>query len=217
MKKIIALAIVAFSMVTSSFALNLSIGARGNAGLNLDVNQDAIQQVTDEAKKITKDSAFDVGFGLYANAALLGGLGVQAEANFVTSNTSFNGAVNGEKIDYDTMLLDVPVMVWLNLDLANFVVGFGVGPNFSTRINEMSEIKGLSKDVFKMGAAAGVDAKIFLTGNLALVASVRYIMDFTKTEVPIKIQDYEVGGTYPQLDFTRKSLYGGIGLEYKIL
>ncbi|MCQ2589431.1 MAG: porin family protein [Treponema sp.] len=216
MKKIIAFAIVAFSMVASSFALNLSIGARGNAGLNLDVNQDAIQQVT--GLTVDKDTAFDVGFGLYANAALLGGLGVQAEANFVTSNTSFNGGNNGEKVDYETMLLDVPLMVWLNLDLANFVVGFGVGPNFSTRINEMSDLKALTKDVFKIGAAAGVDAKIFLTGNLALVASVRYIMDFTKTEVPIEFNGYTIeDATYPKIDFQRKSLYGGIGLEYKIL
>jgi len=216
MKKIIALAIVAVSMVSASFALNLSVGARGNAGMNLDVNNGTIDQITEASKEFSMDTPYDLGFSVYGNAAILGGLGVQLEANFVTSNASFKNVSDGKTSNYETMLLDVPVMVWLNLDLANFVVGVGAGPNFSTRIKEMSEIKDLKEDAFKMGVAVGVDGKFFFNKNLALVASVRYVMDFNKTEVPIEVEGYAVG-SYPSVEFTRKSIYGGVGLEFKIL
>lgn len=217
MKKIIALAIVAVSMVSASFALNLSVGARGNAGMNLDAGRSTIEQMKEEGAKLSAETPYDLGFSVYGNAAILGGLGVQMEANFVTSNASFTDATKGETQKYETMLLDVPVMVWLNLDLANFVVGVGAGPNFSTRIQEMSEVKSLTKDSFKMGVAVGVDGKFFFNKNLALVASVRYVMDFVKTTVPIEIEGYDTGYSYPNVDFTRKSIYGGVGLEFKIL
>ena len=39
-------------------------------------------------------------------------------------------------------------------------------------------------------------------------------MDFQKTSVPIEVEGYEVG-SYPSVEYTRKSLYGGLGLEWK--
>lgn len=207
MKKIIALAIVAISMVSASFALDFSIGARGIAGMNLDPAESV------NNAKVEKDAVYDFGFGVNANFALLGSLGLQGEANFITSKGKFNDLTNNKTTEYDTILMDMPVMLWLNLDLWKFTLGFGAGPNFSATLNEYSEIKAMS-DKFKVGICAGVDGKFYLTNHLGLVASIRYIMDFQKTSVPIEVQGVSVG-EYPSVEYTRKSLYGGLGLEWK--
>ena len=207
MKKIIALAIVAVSMVSASFALDFSIGARGIAGMNLDPAESV------NNAKVEKDAVYDFGFGVNANFALLGSLGLQGEANFITSKGKFNDLTNNKTTEYDTILMDMPVMLWLNLDLWKFTLGFGAGPNFSATLNEYSEIKAMS-DKFKVGICAGVDGKFYLTNHLGLVASIRYIMDFQKTSVPIEVQGVSVG-EYPSVEYTRKSLYGGLGLEWK--
>lgn len=207
MKKIIALAIVAVSMVSASFALDFSIGARGIAGMNLDP-ADSVNNA-----KVEKDAVYDFGFGVNANFALLGSLGLQGEANFITSKGKFDDLTNSKTVEYDTILMDMPVMLWLNLDLWKFTLGFGAGPNFSATLNEYSEIEAMS-DRFKVGICAGVDGKFYLTNHLGLVASIRYIMDFQKTSVPIEVQGQEVA-SYPSVEYTRKSLYGGLGLEWK--
>lgn len=207
MKKIIALAIVAVSMVSASFALDFSIGARGIAGMNLDPAESV------NNAKVEKDAVYDFGFGVNANFALLGSLGLQGEANFITSKGKFDDLTNSKTVEYDTILMDVPVMLWLNLDLWKFTLGFGAGPNFSATLNEYSEIEAMS-DRFKVGICAGVDGKFYLTNHLGLVASIRYIMDFQKTSVPIEVQGQEVA-SYPSVEYTRKSLYGGLGLEWK--
>lgn len=212
MKKIIALAIVAVSMVSASFALDLSIGVRGNAGINIAANEDVATKVN---ASLNKDTAYDLGFGVNVNFALLGSLGLQGEANFVTSKASFNDATKNQTVEYETILLDMPVMLWLNLDLWRFVVGFGVGPNFSTTINQLSDIQGVKNNTFKVGIAAGLDGKFFITDHLGIVASVRYIMDFEKTSVPIVIEGYNTGVEYPSVEFPRRSIYGGIGIEWK--
>ena len=207
MKKIIALAIVAISMVSASFALDFSIGARGIAGMNLDPAESV------NNAKVEKDAVYDFGFGVNANFALLGSLGLQGEANFITSKGKFDDLSKNKTAEYDTILMDMPVMLWLNLDLWKFTLGFGAGPNFSATLNEYSEIKAMS-DRFKVGICAGVDGKFYLTNHLGLVASIRYIMDFQKTSVPIEVQGQEVA-SYPSVEYTRKSLYGGLGLEWK--
>ena len=70
-------------------------------------------------------------------------------------------------------------------------------------------------DRFKVGICAGVDGKFYLTNHLGLVASIRYVMDFQKNEVPIIVGEIETGASYPTVEYTRKSLYGGLGLEWK--
>ena len=209
MKKIIALAIVAISMVSASFALDFSIGARGIAGMNLD----PAESVNKASSNVKKDAVYDFGFGVNANFALLGSLGLQGEANFITSKGKFDDLTTNKTAEYDTILMDMPVMLWLNLDLWKFTLGIGAGPNFSATLNEYSEIKAMS-DEFKVGICAGVDGKFYLTNHLGLVASIRYIMDFQKTSVPIEVEGYNVG-EYPSVEYTRKSLYGGLGLEWK--
>lgn len=224
MKKIIVMALAAITMVSASFALNLSLGVRANLGKNLDND---LSNISAEISSINAESDFEYGFGVMANAAILGGLGVQAELNLTKGKVNFSGVSSiGDKPvtnNYDTWLLDVPVMLWLNLDVWKLTVGFGGGVNMAFDLNsgslaEMySQTEALVKDnLFKMGAAAGADVKFFVTDSFALVVSGRWIMDFEK-----KTASFEIGEgldlEYPTVEFQRNSVYGGIGVELKLL
>ncbi len=211
MKKIIALAIAAVTLISSTFALDFSLGGKAVLGTNLASDDTLTGTIT----SLSKDSAFDFGGNVYANFALLGGLGVQGEANIINSSITFaTGDAKTEK--YSTLQLDIPLMVWLNLDLWRFTLGFGAGPNFGITLTDLSELKSATKESFKIGLVAGADLKFYFTKHLGLVTSVRYIMDFKKDERAIEISGYDTGATYPTVEYTRRSLYGGIGLEFKL-
>ena len=119
MKKIIAAIVMTVCMVSATFALDFSIGARGNFGRNLSTD---MESTWTELATTKMDTPFEFGFGAYTNFALLGGLGVQAELNLTKSKIQFKNSSSSipdgyDTYDYDTWLLDVPVMVWLNLDV----------------------------------------------------------------------------------------------------
>ena len=210
MKKIIAMAVTAVLLVSATFALNFEVGARGILGRNLDggsfaSNFDAARQ----------DKTFDFGFGAYANLSILGGLGVQAEANYVKSSITFanNGANN---VEYNMHILDLSPMLWLNLDLWKFEFGFGAGPNFEIPLATLSDITTAKKDDFTVGLIAGVDVKFYFLKHLGVVLSGRFVCDFNKRDVPIEVAGYNSGFNYPTFQFTRKALYGGVGLEFRL-
>ncbi|MCQ2576139.1 MAG: porin family protein [Treponema sp.] len=209
MKKIIAMAVAAVCFVSASFALDLEFGARGILGKQ-------VSGLKESVNEIKADPNFDLGGGVYGNFALFGGLGVQAEANVIKSTLSISkdGASKGD--DYDMYNVDLAPMVWLNLDLWRLTIGAGVGPNFNIALSNLGDIAAAKKDQFKMGLAAGADVKFYITNHLGLVVSGRYIMEFQKKEVPIEIEGFQTGGSYPTIDYTRKTLYGGVGLEYKL-
>lgn len=211
MKKIIAMAVAAVCFVSASFALDLEFGARGILGKQVSgINKDLVNEVK-------ADPNFDFGGGVYGNFALFGGLGVQAEANVIKSSINISKENGVQKTgDYDMYSVDLAPMVWLNLDLWRLTIGAGVGPNFNISLNSLGDIAAAKKDQFKMGLAAGADVKFYITDHLGLVVSGRYIMEFQKKEVPIEIEGFQTGGTYPTIDYTRKTLYGGVGLEYKL-
>lgn len=211
MKKIIAIVLTSLMMVSASFALDLELGVRGIAGKNMDGN------LKETWKTVKTDKSFDVGAGAYFNFALFGGLGVQLEGNYITSNYTFYDDKDNEKIDYDMHILDLSPMVWLNLDLWKLTIGFGAGPNFSIPLATISDIKGVTKQDFAMGAIAGADVKFYITDHLGIVLSGRYVMEWNKKEVPINISGYEMDQTYPTVEFKRKTIYGGIGVELKLL
>lgn len=211
MKKIFAMALIAVTLVSSTFAIGFGIGGKAVLGKNL-ASEDTLKGTV---TGLTKDSAFDFGGNVYANFALLGGLGVQAEANLIHSSITF-ATGEAQTTEYATLQLDIPLMVWLNLDLWRFTLGFGAGPNFGITLSELNELKSATKESFKMGLAAGVDLKFYFTKHLGLVTSARYIMDFKKDERAIEVSGYDTGETYPTIEYTRRSLYGGIGLEFKL-
>lgn len=229
MKKLIALAVAAATMVSAAFALDLEAGGRFFLGTNLgsstlgEVSEDADDDVKEALKNINLDSQLDYGFGAYVNFALFGGLGVQGEANLTKGTATINGLASGKTAsDYEIWTLDLPVMLWANFDLWRFTIGGGVGVNFSMDL-QPGDLKSLynqslanAKDnAFRMGLAVGLDAKFYFTKHLGLVASGRYIMDFNKKEVPLNVNGYDTGAKLPTVEFTRRSLYGGLALEFK--
>ena len=165
MKKIITSIIIAMTMVASSFALDFSIGAKGVLSTNLDPESKV--SFKDTYTNLKTNPVFDGGFGVFANFALLGGLGVQAEANFITSNVNF--ALEDNKVaDYESLVMDVPVMLWLNLPIWKLSLGLGAGVNFSTELNRSVEgsagyVQQIKENQFKMGSVAGADFKIYFT------------------------------------------------------
>ena len=147
---------------------------------------------------------------------MFGGLGIQAEANYVKSSITF--AKEGkEEVQYDMHTLDLSPMLWLNLDLWKFTIGFGAGPNFEIPLASLGDIKNAKKQDFTVGLIAGADFKFYFTEHLGLVLSGRFVTDWQKKDVPIEVNGYNTGSSYPSYEFTRKSLYGGLGLEFKII
>ena len=214
MKKIISMAVAAVLLVSATFALDLEVGGRGILGRNLD------EGFKEEYAKAKDEGTFDYGFGVYGNFALLGGLGIQAEANYITSHVDFkmkDDQGNPSTLKYDISTLDLSPMLWLNLDLWKFTVGLGAGPNFSIQLPALSDVKTATKDQFTTGLVAGADFKFYLTDHLGLVLSGRYITEFHKKDVEIEVAGYGTGQSYQTFDIGRKTFYGGIGLEWKLL
>lgn len=211
MKKIIAVAIAAFTMVASTFALDFSVGAKAIVGTNFGANEDISEELA--GRTANKDTAYDFGGSVYANFALLGSLGVQGEINVINSSITFKDGI--DTADYSSLNLDIPVMLWLNLDLWKLTVGFGVGVNFNSELAQFSDAKNLTKDSFTVGLAAGADVKFFVTNHVGIVASARFICEFERKDVPITIAGYDTGAGYPTIAYPRRSLYGGLGVEWK--
>lgn len=209
MKKIIAMAVTALLFLSASFALDFEIGARGILGRNLDAGS-----FTENLNAAKEDKTFDFGFGAYANLALFGGLGVQAEANYVNSSITFVNN-NAQQVNYAMHIMDLSPMLWLNLDLWKFTIGFGAGPNFEIPLASVSDIVNAKQQNFTVGLVAGADFKFYFTKHLGLVLSGRFIMDWAKKDVPITVYGVNTGSSYPTYEFTRKTLYGGLGLEFK--
>lgn len=231
MKKIIAIAIAAISIVSASFALDFSVGVKGNLGQTV---SNEMAKIENDLASINLNSEFEFGGGAYVNLGLFGGLGVQAEANVVNSKIQFTGTAPKEILEgtedkiiqnkYDSWIVDVPVMLWENIDIWRFTIGLGVGPNFSFDMEattDPSKIIETAKKVytdklFKVGAAAGVDLKFYITENFGIVTSGRYICNFEKTTATLPIEGMEEGIEYPTVKFNRNSFYGGVGVELKL-
>ena len=179
-----------------------------------------------------RDSNFEFGAAAYLNFALFGGLGVQIEPTLIKSNVSFSGTTMTRNQDYEVMTLDIPVMVWLNLDLWKLTIGFGGGVDFSMELNKDAKFADVASDVAARAQAAsqdmsttsfawivGADVKFYLTKHLGLVASARYIMDINKKDVPVTVNvagyEADTGMTYPTIEYGRRFLYGGLGVEFK--
>ena len=213
MKKIIAMAIAAVCLVSATFALDFEIGGRGILGYNMALDSD----LKTETSKAIAENVFDAGFGLYANFALFGGLGIQAEANYIQSSMNFKEQASGKKSEYEIRTLDLAPMVWLNLDLWKFTIGFGAGPNFSIPISTSlkSDLASAKKDDFQMGYIAGADFKFYFTKHLGLVLSGRFIGEFDKRNVTVEAYNQSVDTGIPEFIPKRKTVYGGLGVEWK--
>ena len=108
-------------------------------------------------------------------------------------------------------------MLWLSVDLWKLQLGFGAGPNFAIQVNALGDVKGAKKQDFTVGIIGGTDIKFYFTDHIGLVLSGRYVTDFKKQNVKIEAYGKEVDTGLPEYSFNRKSIYGGLGLEFKLL
>ena len=206
MKKIIGVLLVAATLVSSTFALSLSLGGRGLAGGRLDTVQNI---------KTNKGEGLSFGGGAYVHAELFGGLGAQAEANFVV-----NKLPSGDKLT----LIDMPIMAWYSLDLFDlFEIGLGVGPNFSNiftdftkLVNDIPDIK--NANTWNTGIAVGANFKIFFNKHIGLVLGANGVFDFTKNQFfeALAATDKKEAFFGNSADGKRKEIYGTLGLEFKL-
>lgn len=215
MKKIIAIAVAAVVLASSSFALGLSVGGKGIIGRNVAEGETVKGTLTSAAT----ENLFDFGGSLYVNASILGGLGAQLEANFINSSINFESTKSdGDKPEttkYATMFFDIAPMIWWNMDFWKLRIGLGAGPNFSITVDKPSDLKGAKQDDFTTGLCAGADVRFYITDHLGIVTSLRYVGEFTKKTNTIEIASYEAAN-YPTYETQRQTLYGGIGAEFKL-
>ena len=205
MKKLLGVLLVATTLVASTFALDLSIGGRGLIGGN-------VGKVAEVGTN--KGEGLVAGGGVYVNLGLFGGLGVQAEANFVSNKISTRK--NGDKTEGYTLtpcnLVDVPVYLWYNFDIAKLAIGGGLGVNFSAVTQHVLEAAKM-KDMWKVGFAVGANVKFYFNNHFGLVLGANGVFDFLPTEVIL------TNGTKEYLfadDGYRKSIYGTVGAEFKL-
>ena len=216
MKKIIAMAVAAVCLVSTTFALDFELGGRAILGRNLEAGS-----VKDNYAKAKEDKTFDFGAGAYVHLALLGSLGVQAEGNYIKSSVNFTkneAEENGsyKKVNYDLHTLDLSPMLWFSGQIWKLGLGAGVGPNFSVVIpasEKLTSVTKKSKEDFAVGLITGADVKFYFTDHLGLVLSGRYIIDFQEKNIEI----YGIDTGAKEYSVNRKTFYGGLGLEWKLI
>lgn len=194
MKRFIAIAIAAVCLASSTFALDIAVGARGMFGGNVGDDYSGFD-------------GFVGGAGAYINLDLLLGFGFQGEMNIVTNKIEFSAA-DKSLTTTDYYIVDFPFMVWYNLNLFVIEIGGGVGLNLS--VFESDELK----DNVNVGLAAGVNLKFFISDHFGIVLGAHGVFDFLPT---ITVTSSENSTTYTANapNFTRKSIYGTAGLEFR--
>lgn len=216
MKKIIAIIASAVVFASSTFALGLGVGGKAIIGRNVAEGE----TVSGALSSATSENMFDFGGSGYVNLSILGGLGAQLEANVINSSVTFKTKddENSETktTQCDTLFLDIAPMIWWNIDLWKLRIGLGAGPNFSITVNNASELKTATKDMFTTGLCAGADVRFYITDHLGIVVSGRYVGEFNKKENEIKVGNVSTGESYPTYESQRQTLYGGIGAEFKL-
>ena len=189
MKKIISVLAMGALLASSVFAFDLTVGLKGIAGAdNSGVN------------------GASVGGGLDLNLNLINGFGIQIESNIIPTKLT---AENGGMTFTDSMMVSIPAMAWYNARFSWF--GFGVGAGLSCTISE-NHPENVSNT--KLGLAAGLKAKIFVTDNIAIVAGVTGNLDC----LPDLVKTFnENSSTYNFVtsSFSRNSILGSLGVEYR--
>ena len=54
------------------------------------------------------------------------------------------------------------------------------------------------------------EGEVFIKGIISLK-----VKDVAEKEVPVTVNGYDTGHQYPTIEFSRRSLYGGLGIEWK--
>lgn len=189
MKKIISVLAMGALLASSVFAFDLTVGLKGIAGADNSGVKGA-----------------SVGGGLDLNLNLINGFGIQIESNIIPTKLT---AENGGMTFTDSMMVSIPAMAWYNARFSWF--GFGVGAGLSCTISE-NHPENVSNT--KLGLAAGLKAKIFVTDNIAIVAGVTGNLDCLPDLVKTSNEN---SSTYNFVtsSFSRNSILGSLGVEYR--
>ena len=189
MKKIISVLAMGALLASSVFAFDLTVGLKGIAGAdNSGVN------------------GASVGGGLDLNLNLINGFGIQIESNIIPTKLT---AENGGMTFTDSMMVSIPAMAWYNARFSWF--GFGAGAGVSCTISE-NHPENVSNT--KLGLAAGLKAKAFVSDNIAIVAGVTGNLDCLPDLVKTSNEN---SSTYNFVtsSFSRNSILGSLGVEYR--
>ena len=189
MKKIISVLAMGALLAGSVFAFDLTVGLKGIAGAdNSGVN------------------GASVGGGLDLNLDLINGFGIQIESNIIP--TKLTGE-NGGMTFTDSMMVSIPAMAWYNARFSWFGIGVGAGLSCTISENHPENISNT-----KLGLAAGLKAKIFVTDNIAIVAGVTGNLDCLPDLVKTSNKN---SSTYNFVtsSFSRNSILGSLGVEYR--
>lgn len=189
MKKLLTILLMGTLVFGSAFAMELTVGLKGIVGAdNSDVD------------------GVSVGGGFDINLDIKNGFGLQIESNIVPSKiTSTDDGVTFT----NNMAVNIPIMAWYNVRFNWF--GLGVGTGISCI---MSENHPENASNTKLGLAAGLKTKFFVTDSIAIVAGFTGNLDCLPTLIKIS---KESSSTYKfeKTDFSRNAIYGSIGVEYK--
>ena len=233
MKKIIAvLAAMAVTSI-SAFALDITVGARGNFfwGLGTTLAGEskewyATEEAAAKALGHTWKEAGNLGggFAVYGNFGLLnlgvGSLGVQPEVGMIFNN-GWNLKDNDAVTNKTYTSIEIPVLVTFTYPIADaFSIGGGIGPYISIPLGydqlgndgfKMSDAGDIKTNFMNFGLAFDVNAG-YKVGPGDIVLDVRYMLDFTTLHYTLK----QSGTTIIDEDtLIRRGLLIGLGYQIK--
>ncbi len=239
MKKLVTL-VAALAFAGAAFALDFSVGARGNFNMALGTtfNKDMQESLND-----SKDAGADISYPLVVG----GGFGVWGHVDFLDFanlslgatlefGMSFNNgksykyewAGENEKFKFYAHAIDIPFMVTLKVPVAETVkLDFGLGPNFSIPFGAATVIEyggtsdtlklkdGYDKVTYNLNIGLVFDANVgFKLGPGYALVDVRYLLDFTPTTAKVTYSENGSSHTEKEKLLYRRSLCIGVGYEF---
>ena len=189
MKKLIAVLMMGALLAGSVFALDLSVGLKGIVGND-----------NSNIKGATIGGGFDI------NLDMKNGFGLEVQSNIVPSKLT---STDDGMTFANHMTVNIPVMAWYNARFSWFGLGFGAGISCT-----MSENHPVEASNTKMGLAAGLKTKVFVTENVAIVAGITGNLDCLPT-LTKKDNDGSKTFKFVKSDFSRNGFFGSLGVEYK--
>ena len=234
MKKIIAvLAAMAVTSI-SAFALDITVGARGNYDMFIGTaaSGGTREYLDNDIKPFVSSynegpNLVGGGFAVYGNFGFLdlggGTLGAQVEAG-MNFNNGFTVEMDGKKDNRSTMTIDIPVLVTYTYPIMDTLsIGGGVGPYISIPLGYDEVVK---EDDYKASDWADIKTRLnfglafdvngaYKVGPGSIVLDLRYILDFAPTKIDgtdktsgAKVWDGEE-------TFVRRGLLIGLGYQIK--
>ena len=242
MKKLIAMAAALAVTSLSAFAVDITVGARGNFNMDIGTTPETFTRSSfDEFKAIansyglTWKESFNVGggFGIYANFDMLnigkGSFGIQPEFNMNFNNGyHFKAEQNNYTLTGNsfTTTIDIPVLFTYTYPVMDSLsIGGGIGSYFSIPLDmdlvydNDGNITKTSGDVdisssLNFGIAFDVNGAYKL-GPGSIVLDLRYMLDLTPTRITTKNKDNGDITTDDVKSFTRRALTIGLGYQVK--